>query len=70
MERVYVVSSYGRPIAAFDESADAMALADAIYGDSVAEHVYEVVHMADCKRETIIVGSALMDKLGGDADAE
>lgn len=70
MERVYVVSSYGRPIAAFDDSADAMTLSDAIYGDSAEDHVYEVVHMADCKRETIIVGSALMDKLGGDADAE
>ena len=68
MERVYVVSSYGRPIAAFDDSADAMALADAIYGDSAAEHVYEVVHMADCKRETIIVGSPFHGKDDDDGE--
>lgn len=68
MERVYVVASYGRPIAALDEPADAMALADAIYGDDAAEHVHEVLHMDGCKHETIIVGSPFHGKDDDDGE--
>lgn len=45
MRKVYVVSSYGRPIAAFDELDDALMLSDAIYGDGGTEHVHETLFM-------------------------
>lgn len=47
MKRVYVVSSYGRPIAAFDELDDALMLSDAIYGDGGTEHVHETLFMRE-----------------------
>lgn len=45
MRKVYVVSSFGRPIAAFDELDDALMLSDAIYGDGGTEHVHETLFM-------------------------
>lgn len=45
MRKVYVVSSYSKPVAAFDKREDAVMLSGAIYGEDGSEHVHETLFM-------------------------
>ena len=74
MKRVYVVSSYGRPIAAFDELDDALMLSDAIYGEGGGEHVHETLFMreqGECVIPLLSINAANRNKHeDGDEDAQ
>lgn len=72
MRKVYVVSSYSKPVAAFDKREDAVMLSGAIYGDDGAEHVHETLFMCGASPSVRfnVIGFGGRDDCDGERDAE